>query len=115
MIMIMNMTGLGEDIYIAVNGSQTIFVTGTDLKIRKQINTEKEGVRLSPRYFAVSDNKVYVTFYEGYVGEILRDYSVQLCPVGPNPEGIAVSGGILLDGTTNDQINEVIQIYIPKK
>ena len=90
-----DMTGLGEDIYIAVNGSQTIFVTGTDLKIRKQINTEKEGVRLSPRYFAVSDNKVYVTFYEGYVGEILRDYSVQLCPVGPNPEGIAVSGGSL--------------------
>ena len=84
--------GLGEDIYIAVNGSQTIFVTDTGLKIRKQINADKEGTRLSPRHFAPSGSKVYVTYYEGYVGEISGDYSVRLCTVGPNPEGIAIAG-----------------------
>ena len=90
-----DITGNGEDIYIAVNGSQTIFVTDTDLKIKQQINADKEGSRLSPRYFATSGSKVYVTYYEGYVGEISDDYSVRLCPVGPNPEGIAVAGGNL--------------------
>lgn len=87
-----DMICLGEQVYIAVNGSQTIFVTGADLKIRQQINTEKNGTRLSPRYFTTLGNKVYVTYYEGYVGEISSDYSVRICPVGPNPEGIAVAG-----------------------
>ena len=87
--------GLGEDIYIAVNGSQTIFVTDTDLKIKQQINADKDGTRLSPRCFATSADKVYVTYYEGYVGEISGDYSVRLCPVGQNPDGIAVAGGNL--------------------
>ena len=82
----------GEDIYIAVNGSQTIFVTDTDLKIKQQINADNDGQRLSPRYFATSGNKVYVTYYEGFIGEILDDYSIKLCSVGPNPEGIAVAG-----------------------
>ena len=86
-----DITGLGEDIYIAVNGSQTIFVTDRDLKIRKQINAEKEGTRLSPRHFATSGSKVYVTYYEGFVGEIANDWSVTLCEVGPNPEGVAVA------------------------
>ena len=90
-----DITGLGEDIYIAVNGSQTIFVTDTDLKIRKQINAEKDGARLSPRYFATSGSKVYVTYYEGFIGEIAGDCSVRLCAVGPNPEGMAVAGGNL--------------------
>lgn len=87
--------GLGENIYIAVNGSQTIFVTDADLKIKQQINADKEGTRLSPRYFATSGSKVYVTYYEGYVGEIASDCSVKLCKVGPNPEGVAVAGGNL--------------------
>ena len=86
---------VGENVYIAVNGSQTIFVTGTDLKIRQQIDADKDGTRLSPRYFAKSGNKVYVTYYEGYVGEISDDGSVRLCKVGPNPEGIAVAGNNL--------------------
>ena len=45
-----DITSLGEDIYITVNGSQTIFVTDTDLKIRHQVNADKDGARLSPRY-----------------------------------------------------------------
>ena len=86
---------LGENIYVALNGSQTIFVTDTDLKIRLQINADKDGARLSPRYFAVTGSKVYVTYYEGYLGEISDDGSVRLCPVGPNPEGVAAAGGNL--------------------
>lgn len=83
---------MGNDIYIAVNGSQTIFVTDNELKIQAQINADKDGARLSPRYFATSGSKVYVTYYEGYVGEISSKDSVRLCAVGPNPEGIAVAG-----------------------
>ena len=90
-----DITSLGENIYIAVNGSQTIFVTDSDLKIKQQINAEKDGTRLSPRCFATSGDKVYVTYYEGYIGEIGSDYSVKLCAVGPNPEGVAVANGNL--------------------
>lgn len=86
---------LGEDVYIAVNGSQTIFVADAGLKIKRQINADKDGTRLSPKYFATSGSKVYVTYYEGYLGEISEDCSVRLCPVGPNPEGLAVAGGNL--------------------
>ena len=87
--------GLGGEIYIAVNGSQVIFVTGTDLRKKQEIIADKEGTKLSPRYFTTSGNKVYVTYYEGYVGEISSDYSMKLCQVGPNPEGLAVAGGNL--------------------
>ena len=87
-----DITGLGEDIYIAVNGSQTIFVTDKDLKIKHQINADKDGTRLSPRCITTRGDKVYVTYYEGFVGEVSSDYSVRLCSVGPNPDGIAVAG-----------------------
>ena len=82
----------GNDVFIAVNASQTIFVTDDELKIKKQVNAEAEGARLTPRVFATYGNKVYVTYYEGYLGEISRDYSVKLCKVGPNPDGVATAG-----------------------
>ena len=88
--------GLGEELYIAVNGSQTIFVTDLNLKIKQQINADKDGARLSPRAFATAGGNVYVTYYEGYVGKIsTADYSVTLCAVGPNPDGIAAAGNSL--------------------
>ena len=91
---------LGQDIvrvddkvYVAVNGSQTIFVTDESLKIVKQVEAYNDGAKLSPRYFAASGKTVYVTYYEGFVGEIsTHDYSVKLCQVGPNPEGVAIAG-----------------------
>ena len=83
---------VGSDIYIAMNGSQTIFVTDMDLKIKQQISADKDGTRLSPRTLAAHGDKVYVTYYEGYVGEISSDFSVKLCAVGLNPEGVAVAG-----------------------
>lgn len=86
----------GNDIYIAVNGSQTIFITDHNLKVRKQITASWDGNRLSPKSFAASADKVYVTYYEGFIGEISpAEDSVRLCPVGPNPEGIALTGNNL--------------------
>ena len=83
----------GDEIYIAMNGSQTIWVTDENLKIETQINAEIEGTRLSPHYMTAANGKVYVTYYEGYVGEIsCSEHSVRLCPVGPNPEGLAIAG-----------------------
>ena len=84
----------GDEVYIAMNGSQTVWVTDLNLKIKEQVNAEVEGSRLSPRCLAAADGKVYVTYYEGYVGEISgSDYSVRLCPVGPNPDGFEIAGG----------------------
>ena len=83
----------GNEIYIAVNGSKTIFVTDLSLKIKYQVNATHDGSPLSPRAFAAAGNKVYVTYYEGFVGEINPDnYSVRLTAVGENPDGIAVAG-----------------------
>jgi hypothetical protein len=83
----------GNEIYIAVNGSKTIFVTDLSLKIKSQVNATHDGSPLSPRAFATAGDKVYVTYYEGFVGEINPDnYSVRLTAVGENPDGIAVAG-----------------------
>lgn len=90
-----DMIVLGDEVYIAVNGSQTIFITDKKLKIKQQINAEENGARLSPKALATSGGKVYVTYYEGFIGEISSDYSVRLCPVGPNPEGVDKVGGNL--------------------
>lgn len=87
---------VGDDIYIAVSGSQTIFVTDRELRVKKQINAENNGVRLSPRCFATDGVRVYVTYYEGYVGQISpEDYSIRFAQVGPNPDGLDAAGGKL--------------------
>ena len=87
----------GDELYIAVNGSQVVFVTDKELKIKKSIIAETEGNRLSPRYLCRNGNKIYVTYYEGYLGEIdpARDYAVKTVKVGANPEGLAYAGGKL--------------------
>lgn len=85
---------VGNDLYIAVNGSQCIFVTDRSFKIKKRIEAYEGETKLSPRYFCVTDQKVYVTYYEGFLGEIDRStYAVRTTPVGPNPEGL-----VLVDG-----------------
>lgn len=82
------------DFFIAVNGSQVVFVTDHSLRVKQMVIADIRGEKLSPRYFAVGGDKVYVTYYEGYLGEIsLRDYSVRTTPVGPSPEGLAYVDG----------------------
>ena len=87
----------GDDIYITVNLSRIIFVTDKDLKIKQEIRaTLPDGTTiLSPRYLAKGGNgKVYVTYYEGYLGEINpADYSVSITAVGASPEGCAWADG----------------------
>ena len=82
---------LNDEIYIAVSGSQTIFVTDTKLKIKTRINAEHDGARLSPRALTSDGKKIYVSYYEGFVGEISpKDHSWRLTQVGPNPEGLDI-------------------------
>lgn len=91
-----DMAVVGEDIYIAVNGSKVIFVTDRNLRIKKTIEAGEGGTKLSPRCFAAAGGKVYVTYYEGYLGEIdPLTYNVRTTAVGPNPDGLAYSGGKL--------------------
>ncbi len=87
----------GDDVYIAVNTSQIIFVTDREFKIKKEIVAGSGGGRLSPRYFATDGKKIYVTYYEGYLGEInpSDDYKLRITAVGPNPEGVAYADGKL--------------------
>ena len=78
-----------DKILIAVSGSKIIFVCDSDLKIVAQI---MKGY--SPRAFCIGDGKIYVSYYEGYLGEIdPSDWSVRTTHVGPNPEGVAYSKG----------------------
>ena len=86
----------GDDIYISVNISRIIFVTDKNLKIKKEIRaTLPDGTVLSPRYLAKGGNgRVYVTYYEGYLGEINPDgYKVSTTAVGASPEGCAWADG----------------------
>lgn len=87
----------GEELYIAVNGSQVVFVTDKNLKIKTTVVANADDMKLSPRSFALANGKVYVTYYEGYLGEInpAAGYSVRVTKVGPNPEGVAYAGGKL--------------------
>ena len=87
----------GDDIYIAVYGSQVIFLTDKDLKIKKTIIATADGNTLSPRCLTKGGEKIYVTYYEGYLGEIdpSDDYSVKTVKVGANPDGVDYAGGML--------------------
>lgn len=86
---------VNDDIYIAVNNSQIIFLTDHNLKIQKTIIAEADGNRLSPRSMVKGGEKIYVTYYEGYLGEIdpVADHSVRTVKVGPSPEGVAYLDG----------------------
>lgn len=87
---------VGDKFYIAVNGSQVVFVTDRDLHIVQRIEATENGTRLSPRYLCCVDKKVYVTYYEGYLGEInTKDYSVRTTAVGNSPEGLAYVDGYI--------------------
>lgn len=85
----------GDEVYISVNGSQLVFVTDKALKVKKTVIAEADGNRLSPRCLTKGEGKIYVTYYEGYLGEIdpSDGYSVRTVKVGPNPDGTAYADG----------------------
>lgn len=86
----------GSELYIAVNGSKVVFVTDLELNIKKVVEVYDSGSKLSPRSLTSAGRKVYVTYYEGFIGEIDPEtYAVRTTPVGPNPEGLAYADGKL--------------------
>jgi YVTN family beta-propeller protein len=82
----------GSKMYIAVYGESTIEVTDLEAKSIKQIKTEGP-----PRYFAVDEGKVYVTYFNGYVARIdTTSLTVEAkVQVGRNPEQLTVANGNL--------------------
>lgn len=90
-----DMLSFGHYRYIAVNGSKVVFVTDENLNAVKQVVAKDGETTLSPRYLVNGGSKVYVTYYEGYLGEIdpANDWSVRVTKVGPNPDGLAYAGG----------------------
>ena len=88
--------GVGDAVYIAVNGSKTVFATDRSMRLNVQINAFKGQTRLSPRCLASYGSKLYVTYYEGYVFEIDESgKTFRAATVGNSPEGLAVAGGCL--------------------
>lgn len=89
-----DMVVVGQELYITMNGSQVIFVTDMDFKIKETIVYKDDKGQYSPRYLTVSGGKVYVTYYEGYLGEIdPTTHTVRVTAVGSYPEGLCICKG----------------------
>ena len=86
----------GDEIYISVSNSRRIFVTDSQLKIKKEITFGMGGNdAFQPRYLCSYQGKIYVTYYEGYLGRIdpAEDYKVECTKVGEYPEGLDCCSG----------------------
>lgn len=86
----------GDEIYISVSNSRRIFVTDSQLKIKKEITFGIGGNdAFQPRYLCSYQGKIYVTYYEGYLGRIdpAEDYKVECTKVGEYPEGLDCCSG----------------------
>lgn len=112
-----DMLVFGSKIYISVYNSKIIFVTDHKGKIIKEITVEGDNGNLSPRYLTSYGDKVYATYYEGYLGEIdTTSYAVRKVAVGMNPDGVvgasgklyvANSGGLNYAGGYNNTVSVV--------
>lgn len=91
----------GSKMYIAMYGSGIIYVTDTDGKILKEIESSTtEGgttVKQQPRKFATHGGKVYVTYYNGYLAKIdTTEMKIQeQIKVGSNPEYVRATNNKL--------------------
>ena len=89
----------GDDIYISVSNSRIIFVTDSKLNIKKEIvcanPSDNAAGAMEPRYLCSYEGKVYVTYYEGYLGRIdpAKGYEVDCTAVGSYPEGLDCCSG----------------------
>ncbi len=96
----------GSKIYVAVNGSSTIVVIDPETKTRiKQLSVKDENnTPRYPRRLASYNGKVYITNNDGYVVRMdTTSLSLEAAAkVGPNPEGIAVTGGKLYVANSGD-------------
>ena len=86
----------GDEIYISVSNSRRIFVTDSQLRIKKEITFGMDGNEaFQPRYLCSYQGMIYVTYYEGYLGRIdpAEDYKVECTKVGEYPEGLDCCSG----------------------
>lgn len=112
----------GDNIYLAVNGSNVIQVLDCNtLKLKKTITLDNE--KSGPRRLAGLDNYVYVTLFSGYLAKIdTKTLNVTgTIEVGPNPEAVvvynkqlyvAVSDGI---NSANDFADACVAVVDPVK
>jgi hypothetical protein len=84
----------GGKMYIGVTNSSIIFVTDLSGKLLKEITVKGEKANLSPRHFSTVGGKVYVSYFEGYAGQIdTTTFNVNTVKVGAMPEGIFYISG----------------------
>jgi len=93
-----DMKRYGGKIYAIINGSSTIEVISgvTGISI-KQIAMVEGGIAKQPRSVAFYQDKILVSCYDGYV-DVIDTSSLEVeqrILVGSNPEGMAVSNGML--------------------
>ena len=80
---------------------------------KKDIVAEVAKIKLSPRYLCSGGGKVYVTYYEGYLGEIDPEtYAVRVTKVGPNPEGVAYLDGKIYTANSGGLIPNAGKLYL---
>src|SRR5574344_1191157 len=91
-----DMVIFGSKMYISVYNSQIIFVLDKNGKYIDEIVVKGPNSNLSPRYFTTYSDKLYVTYYEGYLGEIdTTSFEVKRVEVGPNPDQVVSSNNKL--------------------
>lgn len=87
----------GSKIYVAVSGSNLIYVLDREGNILKEIRPEEGGAPEKPRYAAPYGGKVYVSMYSGYVA-CVDTVSLEIekrVKVGAYPEQLVAAGGKL--------------------
>lgn len=84
----------GDSMFIAMSGSELIYVTDMNGKLVKKIVSERAGQVQKPRAFASDDKYVYVTYFDGYVARIGRktlELDAAQVKVGNNPENLKIA------------------------
>lgn len=86
-----------DRIYMTVYKSNRISVMTEDFTETASISLTRDGQPQSPRYMAEYDGKIYVTLFDGYVGQLNTKTNVieKQVKVGRNPEQLVVSNGKL--------------------
>ncbi len=109
---------VGDELYIAMNGSQLIYVCDRNYTVKDELRAYSNDIQLSPRCLLYARNRVYVTYYEGYLGEIDPDtHKMRLCAVGANPEGLCYAAGKIYvansGGALSPDFNNTLSVVDP--
>lgn len=104
----------GSKMYISVYNSGVIFVTDRQAKIIKEITLTDYK---APRSLIAYNGKVYVTYYEGALGQIdTTSFDVKTVKVGSNPEDMRVANGniyVANSGGMSTPVGNTISVVDP--